>query len=190
MNLRSTPAKITTGVIGMLAAGALAVSTAPASANADDGYVRGYDAAKGDWGDEGTLGSHPGLHQESNATCLWQKILWAEGAYYPGPNNTHPRFTASQVTGYFGWYTDRATVTLQARWGLDKDGVVGPATFSRAERQLTVTGGSDDRGEQLNFTYYGQAHSFSVIRNKEGQYAFRDGDDKWRAAGYNYRTCS
>lgn len=69
-----------------------------------------------------------------------------------------------------------------------------PKSYTWAEAfafcRTSRTGGSDDRGKQLNFTYYGERYSFSVVRNTEGKYAFRDGDDNWRVAGYNYRTCS
>ncbi|WP_329036517.1 hypothetical protein [Streptomyces sp. NBC_01725] len=41
----------------------------------------------------------------------------------------------------------------------------------------------------MSVTYDGNRYSFSVIRNSEGKYSFRDGDNKWRVAGYKYRTC-
>ncbi|MER5257903.1 hypothetical protein [Streptomyces sp. NPDC002855] len=52
-----------------------------------------------------------------------------------------------------------------------------------------MTGSSEARGKQLNSTYNGDVGSFSVIRNSEGKYAFRNGDNEWRNAGYRYRTC-
>ncbi|MDF3144727.1 MULTISPECIES: peptidoglycan-binding protein [unclassified Streptomyces] len=191
MSLRSAHARIATGVISAIAAGTLALSASPASAHSGsgDGYVRGYDSYKDDWDDEGTLGWTPEYFPHSNAACLWQKILWAEGALYK-EGGIYKKFPESEIDGNFGPNTRHATVSLQAAWDLDTDGKVGSKTFGRAENQLKVTGGSEDRGKQLNFTYYGDTHSFSVVRNKEGKYAFRDGDDKWRIAGYNYLSCS
>lgn len=187
MSLRSARVRVVTGAISAVVAGALALSPSPASAAKSDGYVRGYDSYKGDWSDEGTLQfDADATYDNNNAVCLWQKILWAEGADETDGSN----FDASDVDGQFGPNTLGATENLQAHWNLGVDGVVGGDTFGRADDELKVTGGSEDRGEQLNMTYYGDVHSFSVVRNSEGKYAFRDGDDIWRIAGYGYRTCS
>ncbi len=187
MSLRSARVRVVTGAISAVVAGTLALSASPASAAKSDGYVRGYDAYKGDWGDEGELQFDAGAwYDDNNAVCLWQKILWAEGADETDGSN----FDASDVDGQFGPNTRGATENLQDHWNLGVDGVVGGGTFGRADDKLKVTGGSEARGEQLNMTYYGDLHSFSVVRNSEGKYSFRDGDDIWRIAGDGYRTCS
>ncbi|MFI9832916.1 peptidoglycan-binding protein [Streptomyces sp. NPDC051913] len=187
MSLRTAATRAATAAVGSLTAVTLAMSASPASAAYSDGYVRGYGIYGDDWGDEGGAKmSNGGGWNESNAVCLWQKILWAEGANETNGTN----FDAADVTGYFGDNTEHGTRELQARWGLTVDGLVGNNTFGRADKELRVTGGSDDSGEQLNMTYDGDLHSFSVVRNSEGKYSFRDGDDTWRIAGYNYRTCS
>ncbi|WP_275405173.1 hypothetical protein [Streptomyces sp. S4.7] len=39
----------------------------------------------------------------------------------------------------------------------------------------------------MSVAYDGNRYSFSAV--PEGKYSFRDGDNKWRVAGYKYRTC-
>ncbi|MEU6003417.1 peptidoglycan-binding domain-containing protein [Streptomyces sp. NPDC047197] len=125
------------------------------------------------------------VYDESNAVCLWQKVLWAEGTDETNGTNLDP----ADIDGIFGPSTRGATEEIQDRWGLVSDGVPTSTTLSRAQDRLKVTGGSEARGKQLNSTYNGDVGSFSVIRNSEGKYAFRDGDNEWRNAGYRYRTC-
>lgn len=186
MRNRSTRTRIAAATVGALAAASLALSATPAAANSSDGYVRGYDEYEGDWGDEGVLklGSP---YANSNATCLWQKILWAEGA----TEIDGTQFDAADIDGIFGRNTELATSSMQGRWRLDyTDGIVGSATFARADDKLTMTGGSEERGRTLYLTYYGSRVSFPVIRNTEGKYMFKDRNDIWRTAGYNTWTCS
>ncbi|GAB3933680.1 hypothetical protein GCM10029976_041520 [Kribbella albertanoniae] len=186
MNIRSTRIRFAAGVVSAVAVGALALSASPASAAQSDNFVRGYDTYVGDWGDEGPMAFGFQEHNESNAVCLWQKILWAEGAQ----EKDGTKFDAADVDGEFGANTDHATRNLQARWKLTVDGEVGGGTFGRADNELKKTGGSEARGQKLEMTYYGDHGSFSVVRNTEGKYSFRDGDNVWRIAGYDYRTCS
>jgi hypothetical protein len=100
-----------------------------------------------------------------------------------------PKFGASNITGVFSWDTVYATANLQDRWDIGVDGDVGKQTFGRADDELKKTGGSISDGKKLDLQYEGDEHTFSVVRNTEGKYSFRDGDDKWRIAGYNFRTC-
>ncbi|MET8732194.1 peptidoglycan-binding domain-containing protein [Streptomyces parvus] len=174
-----------TALTGAALAGTLALSAAPASAKASDGFVRGYGNWTDDWADEGTLSSTPATHGLSNATCLWQKILWAEGAH----NSDGKRFLASDITGKWGHDTTAATRQIQYRWDLTADGIVGPGTFGRADVQLVHAGGSTAKGKKLNLTYRGLFHDFSVVRDEQGKYTFKDRLGNWRQAGYNYRTC-
>src|SRR5690606_29273737 len=80
----------------------LNLSAAPsASANVNDGYVSGSGAFGDDWDDEGTLGQgYPATY--SNATCLWQKVLYADGY-----------LSTAQVDGVFGSTTWAATYNWQ-----------------------------------------------------------------------------
>lgn len=133
--------------LAMCAAATLAMSASPASAKISDGYVRGYDTYVGDWGDEGTIST--AAHSQNNAVCLWQTILWAEGANESDGTN----FDGTDIDGIFGGNTYGATKRLQVSWGLassyDKaDGMVGPNTFGRADNQLVKTGGSTARGRR------------------------------------------
>ncbi|MET8977791.1 peptidoglycan-binding domain-containing protein [Streptomyces sp. NPDC004539] len=178
-------------LIAAATTGVLMLSTTPASAAKSDGWVRGYDTYVGDWGDEGDLGREletGGSYSASNAVCLWQRVLWAEGA-----RKTHlaqtPKFAATDVTGTFDMDTYWATVDLQKRWGLTPDGWAGKNTFGRADDELAKTGGSTARGETLHLRYEGRDHNLSLRRNTEGKYLFPDKDLTWRQAGYDYLTC-
>ncbi|MEU8860441.1 peptidoglycan-binding domain-containing protein [Streptomyces phaeochromogenes] len=182
MRLKTIGGRLSATAISFLTLGALAVGTTPASAAWSDGYVRGYDTFVGDWGDEGTLA---GFGHSSNAACLWQKILWAEGAT---EENGSP-FDLADVDGHFGRNTDHATKSLQARWGLDDDGLVGNGTFGRADNNLVKESGSTARGETLNLNYNGRLYKLDITRNTQGIYLFKDGSGDWRQAGYDYNTC-
>lgn len=184
MRLRTR--RILTTFTGAALAGTLALSSTPASAKASDGWVRGYGAWSDDWADEGTLSGSSAGHGISNATCLWQKILWAEGVHKGGGK----KFALSDVNGKFGSATKAATKNLQYRYDLGADGIVGPATFGRVDVNLSYSSGSTASGKKLYLTYLGAAHNFSIVRNADGKYTFKDRAGKWRQAGYNYRTCA
>ncbi len=177
--------RLTGAAIAALATGAMTVGATPASAALSDGYVRGYDTFVGDWGDEGELAHGLLKNNNSNAVCLWQKVLWAEGA----TEKDLSRFDESDIDGHFGANTEYATKSLQARWNLSMDGVVGKATFGRADDYLRFSSGSDDRGQVLNLVYRGRDWSFSVRRDSNGIYSFYDGGGTRRNAGYDYNTC-
>ncbi|WP_244207164.1 peptidoglycan-binding domain-containing protein [Streptomyces swartbergensis] len=150
--------------------------------------MRGYDKYSDDWDDEGVLSNGPGGHTNSNATCLWQKIMWAEGVKFK-INNVSQQFTRNMIDGNFGLNTNRATRNLQATWDLSPDGEVGGGTFGRAADNLYKESGSTDRGERLVLGYKGKVHTFTLIRNAEGKYVFKDRYDDWRQAGYDYHSC-
>ncbi|MGX5213102.1 peptidoglycan-binding domain-containing protein [Streptomyces violaceus] len=170
-------------LIGAAIAATTMLSAAPASAKASDGWVRGYDNHTGDWGDEGVLSKYN--YSSSNATCLWQKVLWAEGAV-EAPSNY---FDLDDVDGHFGSKTSIGTQNLQARWGLTEDSTVGPDTFGWADGKLHYTGGSGLPGKTMYLEYRGFRHTFDLKRNTEGKYLFTDRKGDWRQAGYDYHTC-
>jgi hypothetical protein len=160
-----TAAAVTTAVV---------MSASPASASGDysgRAYVYGGGAFSNDWGDEGILStSRP---TSSNATCLWQKILWADG-----------RLSWSGIDGIFGSGTRNATILWQRDWGLGDDGVVGKDTFGAADRWLR-----DISGNGVVDTYIGTHSTFSIGRNSDGNYISYDRQGDLRVAGYNYLTC-
>ncbi|MDX3525031.1 peptidoglycan-binding domain-containing protein [Streptomyces sp. ID05-39B] len=186
MSMRGKCSRTAAVVVGAALAATLGLSASPASAKASDGWVRGYDYSIDDFNDEGTLSSSLAEHRESNATCMWQRILWAEGAL----TTTGTPFGESFIDGHFGNDTTTATKWLQRYWHLDVDGKVGNQTFGYAHVHVFQTGGSTDRGKTLYLEYRGRSHSFPMRRNTEGKYLFKDADGNWRQAGYDYRTCS
>jgi hypothetical protein len=185
MKFRTPRSRWTGAVIAACAAAAVVLGATPATAAQSDGYVRGYGVYDGDWGDEGPMAFGFQEHNNSNAVCLWQKILWAEGA----KEQDLSTFDQGDIDGDFGPNTDHATRSLQGRWGLTIDGEVGNATFGRADNNLRYVSGNDDSGEVLNLTYRGRDHSFGVRRDANGIYSFYDGTGHRRDAGYNYNTC-
>ncbi|MFF7034706.1 MULTISPECIES: peptidoglycan-binding domain-containing protein [Streptomyces] len=188
MNLHGRGGRAVAAAMGTAIALTLGLSASPASAKASDGWVRGYDTFTDDFDDEGVLSKTS--HTRSNATCLWQRILWAEGAKYrPSLEAPDRLFKSSQITGIFDDATYRATRALQARWDLGVDGEVGKASLGRAGTHLRKKSGSTARGKKLVLRYSGDAHTITIERNTEGKYLFKDRNNGWRQAGYDYRSC-
>ena len=174
--LRSRRSRLVAGAVGALTAATLALGASPASAsNSYNGlaYIYGSGQYYDDWWDEGILSTS--TNTASNATCLWQKILWADGFLS----------SASDIDGVFGSKTYSATRAWQTKRRIGVDGSVGKDTFTTANGQLID---SDFNGSVD--AYLGDQHTFGVSRNSEDQYVFTDGDGHARIAGYNYRTCS
>jgi peptidoglycan hydrolase-like protein with peptidoglycan-binding domain len=185
MNFRTARVRIAAGAVAALAAGAMAVSVSPASANASAGWVTGSNSPYDDWDDEGTLSSSS--YAKSNATCLWQKILWAEGA--TEKNGT--AYDAADIDGAFGSNTTYTTKKLQARWGLSADGKVGNKTFTAAGNKLKDAKYVDiDGNKKYQLTYDGKVANFTVYRGATNKWTFYDGDGKFRGTHYKVRHCS
>ncbi|MES9811091.1 peptidoglycan-binding domain-containing protein [Streptomyces cinereoruber] len=164
--------------LGGLAAAVTAtvvIGAPPAAASGDYSglaFIRGGGVFSNDWDDEGKLSTT--RHASSNATCLWQKILWADG-----------RLSWNDIDGIFGDKTQQATKAWQRDWDVDDDGVVGKDTFAAAGNWLR-----DIDGNNAVDTYIGTNGSFKVARNGDGDYTFYDRSGNARVAGYNYLTCS
>jgi hypothetical protein len=168
-------ARVTVGAVSALTVATLALSTSPASANGTYSglaYVQGSGTFTDDWGDEGILSTS--VNASSNATCLWQKILWADG-----------KLIAADIDGVFGTNTVNATKVWQGAYGVPSDGVVGKATFGEADAHL-----EDSNGDGAVDTYHGSLYNISITRDSNNRYSFYDADGNTRLAGYNYRTCS
>lgn len=182
MNFRTTRARLATAAVGAAASGALILGVSPASATAAQGFMTGSGTQGNDWGGEGTVSATK--YAKTNVSCLWQRILWAEGA--TEKNGT--KFDSGDVDGIFGSNTTFATKNLQKRWKLTRDGMVGPKTFDKADNKLKFDSGSTGPKKTLYLRYDGAAYDFRVRRAPNGQYAFYE-DGAWRLATYKGRTC-
>ncbi|GHB78650.1 hypothetical protein GCM10010377_80890 [Streptomyces viridiviolaceus] len=167
--------------MGVLTAALLTVSTTPAAASGTYSglaYVYGAGAWQGDWSNEGVVDVD--TNRTSNATCLWQKVLWADGYLS----------STADIDGDFGTQTKTATANWQSRYGLGADGSAGKNTWTKAGTWLYYVSGSEQSGQTLTLGYNGAVRDFTMTRDANGNYQFWDGDGVKRTAGYNYRTCS
>jgi hypothetical protein len=188
MSARLKKARLAAGIVGALTAVTLALSTSPAAASgtySGRAYVYGAGTWTDDWLDEGILSTS--TNTSSNATCLWQKILWADGAI----ETDGTKFDAGDIDGHFGSNTKDATENWQNTTGLTADGVVGKETFGAAIRVSSGTNGLFDLTlDGAVDTYIGFDHTISVTRDTDGRYHFYDGDGNARIAGYDYLSCT
>ncbi|MGW0840347.1 peptidoglycan-binding domain-containing protein [Streptomyces sp. NPDC002787] len=153
-------------------------ATAPLAAASGPHVVDGSGAAYNDWGDEGTLSVKK--HSKSNATRLWQSVLYADGAKWEDSSGNQHTFTASDIDGIFGWKTRSATEYWQAEEELeDVDGVVGKETFGQADGFLDGPNGDG------TVTYSGLVNNVTFKRI-DGQYYVKIGS-KWKLAAYKWR---
>ncbi|WP_043678936.1 peptidoglycan-binding domain-containing protein [Streptomyces xylophagus] len=173
----SKRAKATAGTIAALTAGVIALSASPASASGTYSglaYVYGAGVFTDDWDNEGIVDtSH---NTASNATCLWQKVLWADG-----------ELTAADIDGDFGPTTKAATARWQTKFQVTSDGSAGQNTWTAAGNWLR---NSSNGFDGTVARYIGTEFIIDVTRDSDGYYHFLDGTGAGRIAGYNYRTCS
>lgn len=140
--------------------------------------VDGRGAAYNDWGDEGTLSVNS--HANSNATRLWQSVLYADGAKWRAANGTWHTFTKADIDGSFGPRTRSATKWWQDQEELeDVDGIVGKETFGHADDALDGPSGNG------TVTYGGYRHNVTFKR-LDGEYYVRIGAN-WKVAAYDWR---
>lgn len=162
----------------------LTVATPAAASGSYSGraYVYGAGVVSDDFDDEGAV--NVSTHRLSNATCLWQTILWANG-YLP----------ASGIDGAFGDQTDAATRNFQRDKGLAVDGSAGKNTWTKAGDRLSQ---QDVQNGWVYIVFDGvtgsrseySSHDFVLQRSPDGNYRFYPpaGGPYW--AAYNSRTCS
>ncbi|MFH8254158.1 peptidoglycan-binding protein [Streptomyces roseolus] len=164
-----------TGGVAVAVTAAVLIGASPAAASGDYSglaFVRGGSGFSDDWNDEGILSTS--RHASSNATCLWQKVLWADG-----------HLAWNEIDGAFGDRTRQATIAWQRAYVGSADGVVGKDTFGKAGQWLKDTDGNGSVD-----TYQGSGgRSFAVSRDGDGDYTFYDRNGDKRVAGYNYETC-
>ncbi|MFI9763157.1 peptidoglycan-binding protein [Streptomyces sp. NPDC051963] len=182
-----TRTRLTTAAVSAAVAGALAVSASPASASASNGYVSGGGSFYDDFADEGTLSTSS--HKDSNATCLWQIILYAEGV----KESNGTQFDYADIDGKFGSNTAYATKQLQKAWGLTQDGKVGKKTFGSADDkwnastragELEYRSTGSTSATKYKIRYHGSRYYFDVYRTSSGMYRFLH-QDAWRLASYS-----
>lgn len=178
---RLTQTRVVLAVLSAAAA-TLVLTAPPALATGTHSgldYVYGANPWTDDWNNEGDLSTS--TNTSSNATCMWQKILWSDGY-----------LAASGIDGVFGENTKAATKAWQRAFigPNDGDGIVGEKTFAQAATYLYYESGTDAAGYSLTLSYDGVVSNLVIGRDEQGRYTFRDGDNSLRLAGYNYRTCS
>ncbi|MGW3120834.1 peptidoglycan-binding domain-containing protein [Streptomyces sp. NPDC001107] len=175
--MTSKRSRQTACTIGALTAAVLALSATPASASGTYSgldYVYGSGVFTDDWDNEGIVDtSH---NTSSNATCLWQKILWADG-----------ELSISDIDGVFGSRTKAATERWQTKFQVTSDGSAGKNTWTAAGNWLRNSSNGFDGNVAR---YIGTEVIIDVTRDSNGYYHFADGTGAGRIAGYNYRTCS
>jgi peptidoglycan hydrolase-like protein with peptidoglycan-binding domain len=193
MNFRTSRGRLATAAVSAAIAGALAVSASPASAAASGGYVSGGGSYYDDFADEGTLSTSS--YKDTNATCLWQIILYAEGV----KESNGTQFDYADIDGKYGSNTAYATKQLQKAWGLTQDGKVGKKTFGSAddkwnsstragELEFRSTGSTNATKHKIR--YHGSRYYFDIYRTGDGKYRFFH-KDVWHYASYkNNSGCS
>ncbi|MFD4505044.1 peptidoglycan-binding protein [Streptomyces sp. NPDC058457] len=128
-----------TRVVAMAAAvllGATGIALAPAASAASYHGINGGGSVLDDWQDEEQIGVDD--YANSNATALWQTVLWADGAQWQDDDGISHPFEKAQIDGTFGDETESATQWWQAHFNLtDRDGVVTEDTWTSAQSRLT-----------------------------------------------------
>ncbi|NGN63741.1 peptidoglycan-binding protein [Streptomyces sp. A7024] len=185
MKLRTAGTCWGAATVALITAAGLGLGASPVSAAASDGYISGADYFFDDFGDEGTLSTTS--YNNSNATCLWQRILVAEGA---NVTSSGGNFKETDMDGQFGALTRTATIDLQKRWGLTADGKVGKETFGRADKNLRyVSTQSDQLQRRYQFRYVGEkSQSSGFYRSNTGRWSFYE-DMELKYGSYTYNTC-
>ncbi|MFG2941680.1 peptidoglycan-binding protein [Streptomyces sp. NPDC048282] len=134
MSMRTRVVALTTAVL--LGAGGLALAPAAVAAPPPYHGIDGKDAVTDDWQDEEDLGVDD--HTESNATALWQTVLWADGAQWEDEDGDSHTFKKNQIDGVFGPETESATQWWQQNFSLsENDGVVSDQSWRSAQSRLS-----------------------------------------------------
>ncbi|CCK27978.1 hypothetical protein BN159_3599 [Streptomyces davaonensis JCM 4913] len=193
MTFRMTRTRLATAAISAAVAGTLAVSASPASASASNGYISGGGSFYDDFADEGTLST--ASYKDTNATCLWQIILYAEGV----KESNGTQFDYADIDGKFGSNTAYATKQLQKAWGLTQDGKVGNKTFGAADDkwnsstragELEYRSTGTTNATKYKIRYHGSRYYFDIFRTGDGKYRFYH-KNVWHYATYKSNSgCS
>ncbi|AXL90515.1 peptidoglycan-binding protein [Streptomyces sp. CB09001] len=144
-------------------------------------FVDGAGSLTDDFGDHfdelgNSLCNGCGESSNTDIVMLWQSILVSEHL-----------LDFQDVDGYFGSQTKAATIKWQQRHGLDDDGMVGDATWSKADDRLRWSGSSVryssggpfgfvefHRGDSSKY-HDGGAYHLHKIMQGDGVYVFETG---------------
>ncbi|MEU6347830.1 hypothetical protein ABZ896_00680 [Streptomyces sp. NPDC047072] len=176
MTMRKRAVAMVTAVL--LGAGATGIALAPTATAASYHGVDGNGGVNDDWGDEENLGVDN--YAESNATALWETILYADGAKWQDDDGDWHNFSKSQIDGSFGPETESATQWWQDHYHLtENDGVVTDQSWEFAQQWLT---GPYSGGIVL---YDGDVRDVTFKR-VSGKYRVKlKGTGSWRIAYYD-----
>ncbi|GHI07315.1 hypothetical protein AQI88_20975 [Streptomyces cellostaticus] len=176
MSMRTRAVAMATAAL--LGAGATGIALAPAANAASYHGIDGGGAVTDDWQDEENLGVDD--YAQSNATALWETVLYADGAQWQDDDGDWHTFTKSQIDGSFGPETESATQWWQEHYHLsDNDGVVTDQSWTFAQRWLL---GPSSGGV---VTYQGDVRNVTFKRIS-GKYRVRiKGTGPWKLAYYD-----
>ncbi|MEU6666170.1 peptidoglycan-binding protein [Streptomyces sp. NPDC046727] len=178
MSMRTRAVAMATAAL--LGAGATGLAVAPAANAAPYHGIDGGGAVNDDWQDEEDLGVDD--YTESNATALWETVLYADGAQWQDDDGDWHTFAKNRIDGSFGPETESATQWWQEHHGLsDNDGVVTDQSWTYAQRWLSgpASGGV--------VTYHGDVRNVTFKRIS-GKYRVRiKGTGQWKLAYYDQR---
>ncbi|MFE1315230.1 peptidoglycan-binding protein [Streptomyces sp. NPDC058755] len=176
MSMRTRVVAMTTAAL--LGAGATGIALAPGASAASYHGIDGNGAVADDFQDEEDLGVDD--YAESNATALWQTVLYADGAQWQDEDGDTHTFKKNQIDGTFGPETESATQWWQEHYHLsENDGVVTDPSWAFAQRWLTgpTSGGT--------VTYLGDARNVTLKR-VSGKYRVRiKATGPWKLAYYD-----
>lgn len=162
----------------LLVAGGTATALAPAANAADYHGIDGSSFVHDDWQDEENLSVDD--YAQSNATALWETVLWADGAMYEDEDGDWHPFKKNKIDGSFGPETESATQWWQNHYGLaEDDGVVTDDCWESAQSRLTgpFAGGT--------VQYVGSARTVTLKR-VSGKYRVKlKGTGSWKIAYYD-----
>ncbi|MFE0172718.1 peptidoglycan-binding protein [Streptomyces sp. NPDC059002] len=179
-NTRSRSKRLLMTAVAVTAGAGIALGGTASLAQATSPHVvDGKGAAYNDWGDEGDLSRWS--HSDSNATRLWQSVLYADGAKWKDSNGQRHAFTKWDIDGRFGKKTESATRYWQQNEDLeDVDGIAGKETFGAADDFL------DGPSNSGSVTYSGYNHNVTFKRINGTYYVKVYG--QWKQASYDWRS--
>ena len=158
-----------TGTVGVALGAAPAQASDIGIASPSSGYVDGNGGSTNQWANEGVLGED--YHRHSGATGLWQEFLYSKGYLA----------ARSDIDCHFGSNTALATANFQADNGLSDDGIVGAATFGRADDYLTYEGVGTD-GFKYYYSGTSTRKSYFVLLPSSGEFLFKTISGKYGSA--------